>query len=329
MEFFSARFCTGIFACAAIFALPASGAVAQTVSPDSTVRIIVTNPPGGIVDIVARVMAQQFTKTLGRNFIVDNRAGASGTIATALVARAAPNGLTLLMAPPTSIVVAPSMFKSLPYDPLKDLTPISEIAYAPLILVVKPTLDVHSVKDLIALAKAKPGALAFGSGGYGSAPHITGELFAATAGVKLTHVPYKGEAPSITDLLTGQLQLDFSNVPAVSAFIKAGQLRALGVTSLKRMASMPDLPTISESGLPGFDAITWVGLFAPKNAPQNVVAPLNAAVVHILADAAVQKQFAEYGLTLVGNASKEFAADIATEIPKWKKVMNDAGVPLQ
>jgi tripartite-type tricarboxylate transporter receptor subunit TctC len=321
------RLSLSVLACAGVFL--SGHAQAQTPAADSTVRIIVTNPPGGIVDIVARVMAQQLSKTMGRNFIVDNRAGASGTIATAQVARAAPNGLTLLMAPPTSIVVAPSMFKSLPYDPVTDLTPISEIAYAPLILVVKPTLKATSVKELITLARSKPGEMAFGSGGYGSGPHITGELFAGTAGLKLVHVPYKGEAPAVTDVLAGQLQLDFANVPAVAAFIKGGQLRALGVTSLKRMPTMPDIPTLAESGLPGFEALTWVGLFAPKDTPDAVIAPLNAAVVRVLADPAVQRQLTDYGLTPVGNSPKEFADDIVAEIPKWKKVMVDAGVPLQ
>ncbi len=305
-------------------------ATAQTARyPDKPVRVVVTNPPGGIVDIVARMVAQKLAESLGQPFIVETRAGASGTIAAAMVAKAPADGSVLLMAPPTPIVMAPSLYKALTYDPLKNLAAVSEIAYAPLVLVVNPALPVKSVGELVALAKTKPGELSYGSGGLGSGPHVTGAMLSSRAGIELTHVPYKGEAPAVADLLGGQLQMVFANLPAAGPHMKSGRLRALAVTSLQRMPSAPELPTMAEAGLPDFEAVTWVGMFAPEGTPREIVARLNAAVVRMLADTESINQFTGHGLTIVGNSPEQFSAYIRAEIPLWAKVLKSVGVEPQ
>jgi tripartite-type tricarboxylate transporter receptor subunit TctC len=332
MTFTHGRF--GAMQFALIAAVLAAGAPAiagaQTARyPDKPVRIIVTNPPGGIVDIVSRMVAQKLSESLGQPFIVENRAGASGTIAAAAVAKAPADGSMLLMAPPTPIVMAPSLYKALTYNPLNSLVAVSEIAYAPQILVVNPALPVKTVGELIALARAKPGEVSYGSGGLGSSLHVSGVMFSSRAGVALTHVPYKGEAPAIADLLGGQVQMVFANLPAAAPLIKSGRLRALAVTSLQRTPLAPDLPTMAEAGLPEFEAVTWVGMFAPEGTPREIVATLNAAVLRMLAEADTIGQFAGHGLTIVGNSPEQFSAYIRTEIPLWAKVLKSAGVEPQ
>jgi tripartite-type tricarboxylate transporter receptor subunit TctC len=243
--------------------------------PVRPVRVIVPFPAGGSNDIIARVLAQQMSESLRQQFVVDNRAGAGGNIGTDLVAKAAPDGYTVLSGGMGSLVMNPAITK-VPYDALRDFSPITLIARAPNVLVTHPSLPVHSVKDLIALARARPGQLNYGSGGVGSTPHLSGALFAAMAGITLNHVAYKGSAPAITDLIAGQVQLSFGGIPAVLPHVNQGRLRAIAVTGLTRSAQLPPIPTVSESGVKGYEVNPWYGMLAPAGTPRDIVDILHA-----------------------------------------------------
>ena len=312
-------------AAAALIALPAFAADAYPAKP---VRIVVPFAPGGGVDLTARILAQKLTERAGQSFIVENRTGASGIIGTEFVAKAAPDGYTLLVGSQTTQAVVPAMYGKLNYDAARDFVGVTEIAVSPLLIVIHPSLPVKSVKELIALAKSRPGQLSFGAASGGT-PHMAGELFKLAAHVDLLFVPYKGEGPAIADAMGGQISMVFANLPVGLPQAQGGRLRALAVTSATRVATAPEIPTASESGLPGYEAATWFGLFAPVATPRDVITKLNAVAVSALSGADVKERMAAQGLFVVANTPEQFADFLKTEIPKWGKIVKDSGVKPQ
>jgi tripartite-type tricarboxylate transporter receptor subunit TctC len=308
-------------------ALPAGEAAAQGARyPDRPVKMLVGFSAGGGTDVVARILALKMSEGLGQTVVVENRSGASGLIAGEAVAKSAPDGYTLMMGTQTTFAVAPTLYRKVALDPARDFVGIAMTAVSPLVLVVNPSVPAHSVKDVIAMAKAKPGAVIFGSGGLGTTPHMTGELFQAVAGIKLTHVAYRGEAPAINDLLGGQIPLMFANLSAVIGNVRAGQLRALAVTGAQRAAAAPEIPTVVEAGLPGFEAATWFALVAPAGTPRDILARLNAEVKRALAQDDVKQRYADLGMTADDSTPDGLDGYIKSEIAKWTKVIKDADI---
>ena len=307
---------------------PGSSQAAETY-PSKTVQIIVSFAPGGGVDSVARITAAKLTESLGQPVLVDNRPGASGMIGTDVAAKAPPDGYTLLLGTQTVLVVAPILYGKTAFDPLKLFTPVALIGSTPLILVTNPAVPAKSVKELIALAKAKPGEFNFGSGGVGTTPHMAGELFNSMAGIKVVHIAYKGEAPALTDIMGGHLHMMFSNMSACLPHIKAGKIRGLAVSSLERVAAAPDIPTVAESGVPGFEAETWFGLLAPAGTPPEIVKRLNTDVLKALTKPDVKEKLASLGLTIAGSTPEKFSGYIKSEYAKWAKVIKDAGIKME
>jgi tripartite-type tricarboxylate transporter receptor subunit TctC len=293
--------------------------------PTKPVRLVVPFPAGGTTDILARAVAQTLSEAWGQQVIVDNRPGAGGNIGSDLVAKSKPDGYTLLMGTVGTHAINPSLYKNMPYDHVKDFAPVILVAGVPNVLVVNPSLPVHSVPELIAYAKANPGKLNFASSGNGTSIHLSGELFKAMTGVEMTHVPYKGSAPALTDLIGGQVQLMFDNLPSSLPFIKAGKLRALAVTSGARAAALPDLPTLAESGLPGFEASSWFGVLAPAGTPRDIVAKLNGAIAGWLASPEAKEKLLAQGAIAAGGAPDDFARHIGAETSKWAKVVKASG----
>jgi tripartite-type tricarboxylate transporter receptor subunit TctC len=263
---------------------------------------------------------------LGQSVLVENRPGASGMIAAEAVTKSAPDGYMLMMGSQTTLAVAPSLYRKFSIDPAKDFAGVALTGTSPLVLVVHPSVAAQSVHDLIAIAKAKPGTINFGSGGLGTTPHMAGELFASVTGIKIVHIAYRGEAPAINDLLGGQFQMMFPNLSAVIGNVKAGSLRALAVTSLQRVAGSPEIPTVAESGISGFDAATWFALVAPAGTPHDVVLRLNAEVKRVLALPDVKQRFTDLGMSLGGGTPSELDIYIKSEIEKWSKVIKDADI---
>ncbi|MPZ46923.1 MAG: tripartite tricarboxylate transporter substrate binding protein [Betaproteobacteria bacterium] len=296
--------------------------------PQRVVRFVVPGPPGGATDILARTVGQKLTEAWGQPVIVDNRTGASGIIGTEYAARAAPDGYTLLMGHSGTHAINVSLRKTLPYHPVKDFAPITLVATAPNILLVHPSLPAKSVKELIALAKGRPRDLTYASAGVGFSQHLAGELFATMAGIKMLHVPYKGSAPALTDVIAGNVLLMFPNIPASLPHIQSGRLRALGVTALERSSVVPQVPTIAESGLPGYEAIAWFGVFAPAGLASDLVARLNADIVRILTQPEVRERITRLGADPVGNTPEQFGQYVQKEITKWAKVIKDSGAKL-
>ena len=297
--------------------------------PDKPVRILVGYPPGGGTDLVARLVQQPLTTAWGQPVVVDNRPGANAIIATEAVAKAKPDGYTLLMAYATELAVNPATMKKLPYDPVRDFTPIVQLAGAPLVLAVNPALPANSVKELIALAKAKPGALSYSSSGGGSVHHFAGELFKLQAGADLLHVPYKGSGPATADAVSGQVQVTYASVASVLRFVQAGRLRALGVTSKQRSSQMPEVPTLVEAGLADFELTSWYGLLAPAGTPPAIVAKIHADVTAALASAEVQRSFAVQGLDRAGGTPLEFAAYIRAEAAKFARIAKAGNISVE
>ncbi len=311
-------------------ALAASGHVgAQSARPPGgdypakPIRIVVGYPAGGPTDVLARTVAQKLTESWSQQVIVDNRAGASGMIGAELVVRAAPDGYTLLMVPVT-YAVTPSMFPKMPYDVERDLAPVALVAAAPFILVVHPTLPVKTVKDLIALARSRPGQLNYASASAGGMPHLAGELFNSMTGVKMIHIPYKGAAPATTDLIAGQVSLMFNNMLSAMPHVKGGRLRAVAVTSAKRSHAVPDLPTIAET-VPGYEASGWYGAFTPAATPREIIAKLNAEMNRVMRLPEVAQRLAGDGVEPVGATPERFGAYLRQEIVKWGKVVKLSG----
>jgi tripartite-type tricarboxylate transporter receptor subunit TctC len=303
----------------------AGAAIAQGAFPAKPIRIIVGAPPGGANDTIARIVAQRMDG-LGQPVIVENRTGAAQMIAAEMVAKAPPDGHTLLIASQTILAVVPIINKVTTFDPLKDFAAVTLIGSTPLVLVVSPSLPATTVRELIALAKAKPGELNFGSGGVGTTPHMAGELFAMMAGVKLQNISYKGEQPALTDMLGGQLPMMFSNVSAAMPHVKSGKLRGLAVTSAARIDGAPGLPTVAEVGLPGFETATWLGIVAPAATSREVVAKINAEIQRVMALPEVKEKLIAQGLTLSGGTPEQFGVYIRSEHAKWAKLIKDAGI---
>ena len=301
-------------------------ATAQTY-PVKPVRIVVPFAAGGGVDVTARILAQGLTERLGQMVFVENRTGASGIIGTEFVAKSAPDGYTLLVGSQTTQAVVPAMYKT-SYDGARDFAPVTVIATSPLLIVAHPSLPVKTVKDLIALAKARPGQLTFGAASGGT-PHMAGELFKLTAKVDLLFVPYKGEGPAVSDAMGGQISLVFSNLPVVLPLTRSGRLRGIAVTSAQRVPTAAEFPTVAESGLPGFEANTWFGCLAPAGTPADVIGRLNAEAARALSTSAVKERMAGMGLFVVANKPEEFAELLKKEIPRWVKVVKDSGVKPQ
>lgn len=296
--------------------------------PTRPVRFIVPYVPGGGVDFAARTLGERLSQALGHTVIVDNRPGGSTNIGTELVARAAPDGYTLLVASvPTSVNV--TLFKNLRFNIIKDFVHISLLSTAPNVLVVHPSLPVKSVTELIAYAKARPGQLTFGSAGIGTSNHLSGELFKMMGGIDMLHVPYKGGGAAVTELLGGHISMYFATTPSVMSHVRSGKLRALGVTSEKRSASVPDIPTISESGLPGFDQSAWHGLFAPAGTPEPIIAKLSAEVVRGLRIPDVEKRFNSQGVDVIASSPAEFAAFIRQEVVKYEKIIKTSNIHVE
>jgi tripartite-type tricarboxylate transporter receptor subunit TctC len=308
--------------------LTANHALAQSTYPNRAVHILVGFTPGTAPDVAARILAAKFSESWGTPFVVDNVPGAGSNIATDKVAKATHDGYTLLMGGNPSLVISPSLYDKLPYDPEKDFAPISQVFIAANVLTVPPESPAKSVQDVVAMAKAQPGKLTYGHAGIGTSQHLGAELFKFMAHVDITAVAYRGTTALMPDLLAGRLNLSFANIVNVVPLAKEGKLRALAVTSLKRSVLVPDLPTMAESGFPGFNAVPWFGLLAPAGTPADIVEKLHRETVKVLAMADVRKQFDEFGLEPVGNTPAELAAIIKTETPEWAKVIKDAGIKL-
>ena len=305
----------------------AAPAHAQTY-PAKSIRIVVPFAPGGGADIIARILGQKMTDSWGQQVVVDNRAGASGNIGAEIVAKAAPDGHTLLMAS-SALAINPSVYRSVPYDPIKDFAPITQPALLPNILVAHSSVPVKTVRDLIALAKSRPGQLAYASAGAGTGTHLAAEMFKLQAGVDMVHVPYKGGGAVISDLLGGQVALTFATLPSVMPYVKAGRLRALAMTTTKRWPGLPTVPTIAESGFPGFEISTWIGLLAPAGTPKDVVGKLHGEVTRILKLPDVRERFDSLGMEPVGDSPEQFAQYIRSELAKYAKVVRQSGARVE
>jgi tripartite-type tricarboxylate transporter receptor subunit TctC len=306
-----------------IAALAAGAAVAQQY-PDRPIRLVIGFPPGGAMDILGRIAAQRLTDALGQQVVVDNRGGAGGTIATEIAARAVPDGYTLHFVS-LPHVINPHLYKKVNYDAVKDFAPIAQFVSVSLVLVVHPSLPAKSVRELIALAKARPGYINYASAGSGSSGHLAMELFKTMAGTNITHIPYKGTGPLLNDVLAGQVPVTIASLVGLVPQIQAGKLRGLGVTSARRSAVMPDLPTIAESGVPGYDVTQWFGMVAPAGTPPAVVSRLNSEMNKALAKPEVREMLATRGADAVGGTAADFAALIKKEDAKWAKVVKNSG----
>ena len=282
--------------------------------------------PGGSTDLIARVMGQKLEEPLGQQVVVENRAGAGGNIGVDYVAKSAPDGYTLIFGHVGTFGFGPSLYQKLPYDPVKDFAPIVLFAMVPNMLVVHPALPAKSVKQLIALARAHPGQMNYGSSGNGSASHLATEYFKLLSKTDITPIPYKGTGPLVTDLIAGQTSLTITGVPPLYPFVQSGRLRGLAVGSVKRLALMPDLPTIAEAGVPGYESSTWFGPLAPAKTPREIIATLHTVTVKALGSAALNKRLVELGYITIGDTPEEFAAHIKSEIGKLSKVLRDLNV---
>lgn len=293
--------------------------------PSGPVKIVVPFPPGGTTDILARVLANELTKKWGQTVLVENKPGASGTIFSEQLTNMPADGYTLMVTA-THHVINPSLYKNLKYNTRKDFTPISLVAGVPNVLVVNPAFPAQNIQELITYAKSNPGRVMFGSSGTGGANHLSGELFKAMAKVDMVHVPYKGAAPALNDLLGNQISVMFDSIPGVLSHIKAGKLRALGVTSLTRSAALPNVPTISESGLKGFEALAWFGMYAPPQMSPDLLNKISGDVLSVLQSPQVKNQFAEQGADSGNMTQVEYAKYVDAEITKWAKVISDANI---
>lgn len=311
------------------FAAAASSApsVAQPY-PSRPVRLVVPFPAGGPNDIIGRLVAQKLGESFGQQVVVENRSGAGGNIGTDFVAKAAPDGHTLLSGGMGSLVMNP-LIEKVPYNPLRDFAPVALVASAPNVLVVHPSLPVRDVKGLVALARARPGQLNYGSGGVGSTPHLSGALFNALASVDIVHVPYKGNAPALTDLLGGQVQLAYLGIPPVQPYLHSGRLRAVAVTSLRRSAAMKNVPTVAESGVSGYELSPWYGLLAPAGTPAEIVSRLNAEVVRAMRSGDMIEKLAALGAEPETTTPEEYAARLRNDVARWREVIRSAKITAQ
>lgn len=297
--------------------------------PGRPVRMIVGFPPGGGTDIVARILQPRLTEYLGQSVVVENRPGATGTVAAGFVAKSAPDGYTIMMGHVAVNAIAPSLFSKLPYDVNRDFAPLTLAAAVPHIVTVHPSLPVNSVKQLIALAKARPGEMSFPSAGNGSTPHLAGEMFKIMTGTRILHVPYKGTGQSIPDLLSGQHQLAFDTMPAASPYVRSGRMRPLAVTSVKRVAEFASLPTVAEAGVPGYQMASWYGVFAPAGTPAAIVGRLHAEINKAIQTPGTRERLVENGFDgTVTRTPEEFAALVRADIVRYAKLVKDAGLQI-
>jgi len=319
--------CSQMVSCVAGLGILVAGnwAAAQQNYPSRPIRMICPFPPGGTTDLVARLVALKLTEAWGQQVVVDNRPGAGGVIGTEMVAKAAPDGYTMLLGSITTHAVNPALYRNLNFDPIRDFQPVTLVVSSPQLLAVHPSVAAKSVKELIALAKAKPGQMNYASAGSGTSPHLTFELFKSVAGIEVTHIPYKGTGPAITDLLGGQTQMMITGVVALMPHVKSGRLRALGVTSAKRVAALPDIPTIMESGVPDFDVSSWFGVFLPARTPRPIVLKVNQEIVKILSNPEVRQRLIDQGADPASNTPEEFAAHVKAEMERWGKVVRSTG----
>jgi len=307
----------------ATFTPPTSAAEGKY--PDRPIRYVVPFAPGGPTDILSRAFAEPLSNALGTPVVVDNRGGAGGVVGTEIVARAAPDGYTLMIGHVGTHAINPALYGKVNYDPVRDFQPITQVATWPLALSVHPSVPAKNLKELIALARAKPGTLNFASAGTGGPTHLAAELFKSGAKIDIVHVPYKGNAAALTDLVSGQVQMMFSNLLTSGPFIKAGKLRALAVSTGKRSASAPDIPTVAEAGVPGYDMTPWYGVLAPAGLPRPLLTRLNGELVRIVASPELRDRFGSQGIDLVSSTPEAFAALIRAEIPRWKAIVKESG----
>jgi tripartite-type tricarboxylate transporter receptor subunit TctC len=301
-------------------------AAAQAPWPSKPITYVVPFPAGGTTDTLARIIGQKLSAALGQNVLVDNKPGAGGNIGSDFVAKAKPDGYTILGGTISSHAINASIYPKLAFDPVKNFAPITLIGTNPLVLIVPPDSPAKTVKDLISQAKAKPGTFSFASAGNGTSQHLAGEMFKSLSGIDITHIPYKGSAPAITDVMGGQVQMMFDTTVVAAPQIKGGKVRALGVTSAKRPKGWEDIPTIAESGIPGYEIVSWQGIFAPAGTPPEIIKRLNAEIVKILKMPDVHERLEGLGVEPVANTPEEFAAFQKAEIAKWAKVVKDAGI---
>ncbi|ARO31642.1 bordetella uptake domain-containing protein [Rhizobium sp. NXC14] len=297
--------------------------------PDRPITMVVPFAAGGSTDVVARIVAQKMSEDLGQQVIVQNVAGAGGNLGAGNVARAEPDGYTILMGTVATHALNPLILKSTPYDPEKDFAPVSLLVVVPNVLVVNPELPAKTVQELVALLKAEPDRYSYASSGNGTPLHLSGELFKSMAGVSMQHIPYKGAGPALNDVIGNQVPIMFDNLPSSSSHIKAGTLRALAVTTAERAPSFPDVPTIAESGIPGYETYTWNALFAPANTPGEVVTRLNASANKALKDPAVAARMKEFSATIVGSTPEELSAHVKAELAKWGPVVKGANIQME
>jgi tripartite-type tricarboxylate transporter receptor subunit TctC len=310
---------------ATVTALAASGAIAQANYPNKPVRVVVPSSAGGGTDIIARIVAPRLSQSLGQQVVIDNRPGAGTMIGGEIVAKAPPDGYTLLMCVST-LATNPVIYRKVPYNAVTDFAPVTLVLTASNILVIHPSLPPRTVKELIAFAKARPGQLNFASAGLGTGPHLSMELFLSMTGLKLVHIPYKGSAPAMVDLVSGQVGVMAATALTSIPHIRVGRLRALGVTGARRTAAAPDVPTIAEAGVPGYEAVQWYGMVAPANTPREIITRLNREMVSILQMPDVKEKFAADGGDAVGSSPEEFGRYIKSETEKWQKVAKAAGI---
>jgi len=309
---------------AAFLVLSTSAAIAQT-WPAKPIRIVVPFPAGGSTDIVGRLLADKLSQSLGQAVVVDNRAGAGGTSGSDVAAKAAPDGYTFLLGTSSTHAIAPALYPKLAYDPVKDFAPVSLVGTATILMVVHPSVTAKSVAEFVALAKAKPGAMMFGSTGNGSVSHLTAEYFKSLAGIDMQHVPYKGDAPMTLDLVAGRVQVAFGTAVAFLPQVQAGKLNALAVTDARPSPVAPQLPTVAASGLPGFEVLQWFGLLAPAGTPREIVARLNADVGKALQHPDVQEKLKGLGMQIVGGPPEQFGSFMRAEAVKWARIVKDSG----
>ncbi len=305
--------------------VPLSGAVFAQNYPTKPVRLIVPTSPGGGTDISARTIAPKLSEYLGQQIVVENRAGASTMIGNELVARAAPDGYTLLMGI-SSLAILPYIHAKVPYDVAKDYAPVSQVVQLPNMMVSHPSLPARSIKELIAFARMRPGQINFAAGSVGSNPHLAMELFLSVTGLKMVHVPYKGQGPALIDLMAGHVPLAMANILGALPHVRDRRLHAIGVTSAKRTTVAPDIPSIAESGVPGYEVVQWFGVLAPANTPRDIVARLHAVIVRTVQDPGIKQRFMGDGGETMGNTPEEFAAVIRADLGKWEKVIRNAGI---
>ena len=322
------------FTIQSVFYRPVASALTMLISqvvlgqtyPTWPIRMVVPSSPGaGVTDIMARLIGQHLSANIGQQIVIDNRPGASGILGSEVVSRAVPDGYTLLIAN-VSLVVNPYLYPKMPYDPLKDFLPITMVNSAPLLLVVHPSIAAKSVMELIAYAKAHPGQLNYGSGGLGSTPYLAAELFKSLSGIDVVHVPYKGGAPALSDLVGGQLSFMIENMPGTMPYARAGSLRALAITSLQRSQLAPELPTMAEAGVPGYEMSGWNGIFAVKGTPPEIVMRLHSALAKILRSAEMRQEMAALGAEPIGDTSEEFAEFLRADMARWGKIIEEKGI---